>query len=80
VVSQDLAVDQLVAGPILLEVAVQLAPDEVKDLRSHRRHPPSERARVQLALQVVALPELERLEMEERPTLSSVFAFWSLGW
>jgi len=60
VVSQDLAVAQLVAAPTLLEVAAQLAPDEVKDLHSHRRHPPSERARVQLAL-----PALERLEMEE---------------
>ena len=79
VVSQDLAVVQLVAAPVLLEVAAQPAPDEVKDHHSHRRHPPSERARVQLALQAVDLPALERLEMEESTTLSFAFAFWSLG-
>jgi len=78
-VSQDLVVAQLVAAPTLLEVAAQLAPDEVKDHHSHRRHPPSERARVQLALQAVALPALERLEMEERTILYFAFAFWSLG-
>jgi len=79
-ISQGLVVVQLAAAPVLLEVAAQPAPDEVKDHHSHRRHPPSGRARVQLALQAVALPALERLEMEEGPTLSFVFAFWSLGW
>ena len=78
-VSQYLAVDQLVAGPILLEVAAQAAPDEVEDRHSRRRHPRSARAKVQLALQAVVLPALKRLEMEESTTLSFVFAFWSLG-
>ena len=77
--SQDPVAVQLAAAPSLLEVAAQLAPDEVKDLHSHRRHPPSERARAQLALQVVALPALERLEMEDLPNTCFIFAFWSLG-
>jgi len=78
-VSQDLVVAQLVAAPVLLEVAAQLAPDEVKDHLSHLSHPRSARARDQLALLAAALPVLERLEMEKGSTLSFVFAFWSLG-
>jgi len=78
-INQDPAAVQLAAAPALLEVEAQAAPDEVKDHHSHRRHPPSERARVQLALLGAVLPVLERLEMEDLPNTYFIFAFWRLG-